>query len=109
MQKSLWLGIALALSAGAGHAVEWKTLRPQGYVSDFAGVVDVASKAQLEAYCLKLENSTKVQLALVTIRSLEREPVEDVARAIFQAWGVGHKDSNDGVLLLLSIADRRSR
>src|SRR6266481_2071717 len=109
MRRSFWLGVALALCASVGRGVEWNTLRPQGYVSDFAGVIDVASKGQLEAYCAKLEQVTKVQLALVTIASLQGEPVEDVARSIARAWGVGQKGENNGALLLLATGEHRSR
>ena len=109
MPKSLWVAIAIILGASAGHAVDWTALRPQGYVSDFANVIDVSSKGQLEAYCEKVEASTKAQIALVTVPSLQGEPVEDVARTIGRAWGIGHKGENDGVLLLLAIADRKSR
>jgi uncharacterized protein len=48
-------------------------------------------------------------MALVTIASLEGEPIEDVANTIFRAWGVGQKGKNEGILLLLSIGDRRTR
>jgi uncharacterized protein len=48
-------------------------------------------------------------MALVTVGSLQGEPVEDVANTMFRSWGVGQKGSNEGILLLLSIADRRSR
>jgi uncharacterized protein len=72
-------------------------------------VIDPASKAQLEAYGGIVEQSTGAQMALVTIASLEGEPIEDVANTIFRAWGVGQKGKNEGILLLLSIGDRRSR
>ena len=54
-------------------------------------------------------SATGVQMALVTIPSLEGEPIEDVANTIFRAWGVGQKGKNEGILLLLAIGDRRSR
>jgi uncharacterized protein len=109
MGKRLRLGLLLGLCACAGRAVDWKALQPQGYVSDFAGVMDPASKAQLEAYGGIVEQLTGAQMALVTIASLEGEPIEDVANTIFRAWGVGQKGKNEGILLLLSIGDRRTR
>jgi uncharacterized protein len=91
------------------YGVDWKALKPQGYVSDFAGVVDASSKAALERYCAAVEKSTGVQMAFVTVKSLEGEPVEDVANDIFRGFGVGQKNKDNGVLLLLSIDDHRSR
>ena len=109
MRKCLRVIALLGLFASAGAAVDWKALKPQGYVSDFAHVIDPASKAQLEAYCATVEQSTGAQIALVTIPSLEGEPIEDVANTIFRAWGVGQKGKNEGILLLLAIGDRRNR
>jgi uncharacterized protein len=56
-----------------------------------------------------VQRAAGVQMAFVTIPSLEGEPIEDVANTLARAWGVGQKGSNEGILLLLSIQDRRSR
>lgn len=111
MMKWLRLGVVLALGAGSGWAVDWKARYPQpeGYVSDFAHVIDAASKSQIEAYAAAVQQATGAQMALVTIPSLEDEPIEDVTNTIFRAWGVGEKGKNDGIMLLLSIGDRHSR
>jgi len=98
----------LCLMAPA-FAVDWKTLRYQGYVSDFAGVVDPASRAELESYATRVQQATGAQMAFVTIKSLEGEPIEDVTNDIFHAWGVGQKGENNGLMFLLSIGDRKSR
>jgi len=109
MNKCLRLSVLLALGAAAAGAVDWTTLKPQGYVSDFAGVIDAVSRQQLENYCGIVERSTGAQVALVTLPSLQGEPIEDVANTIFRAWGVGKKGKDEGILLLLAIQDRRSR
>ena len=92
-----------------GFAVDWKSLKPQGYVSDFADVIDEGSKAELEAYAARVEQATGAQLAFVTVKSLEGEPIEDVANDIFHAWGIGQKGEDNGAMVLLSIGDRKSR
>jgi uncharacterized protein len=90
-------------------AVDWKALKPQGYVSDFAGVVDAASRAELESYASRVKQATGAELAFVTVQSLQGEPIEDVANDLFHAWGIGRKGEDDGALVLLSIADHKSR
>ncbi len=95
--------------ATLAFGVDWKALKPQGYVSDFGHVIDAQSKAALEQYCARVEQVTGAQMALVTIPSLEGEPIDDVANTIFRAWGVGQKGKNEGIMLLLVINDRRSR
>jgi uncharacterized protein len=106
--RHLPLVAALAATACA-WAADFSALRPQGYLSDFAGVVDAVHRRQIESYCAALEQATGAQIALVTLPSLEGDPVEDVANLLFRRWGVGQKGENNGALLLLSINDRRSR
>jgi uncharacterized protein len=111
LQMMKWLRLAawLVVSASAGWAVDWAAYKPEGFVSDFAKVIDPASKAQLERYAGAVQRASGVQMAFVTVASLEGEPIEEVANAIARAWGVGQKGQNEGVLLLLAIRDRRSR
>jgi uncharacterized protein len=109
MQKRLRLALMVLWCASAGWAVDWKSLPAQGYVSDFARVIDAGTRQRLESYCAAVERASGVQIALVTIPSLEGEPIEDVANTIARAWGVGQKGRNEGLLMLLAIGDRRSR
>jgi len=103
----LFAGV-LCLTAPA-LAVDWKSLKPQGYVSDFAGVVDAESKTQIEDYAARVQQATGAQLAFVTLPSLQGEPIEDVTNDIFRAWGVGQKKEDNGAMVLLSVGDRKSR
>jgi uncharacterized protein len=90
-------------------AVDWKSLKPQGYLSDFAGVVDAGSKAQLESYAAAVKQATGAELAFVTVQSLQGEPIEDVANDLFHAWGIGQKGEDNGALVLLAVGDHKSR
>src|SRR6202166_324212 len=109
MNKLLRLCCLLALSLAPASAVDWKALKPQGYVSDFAGVVDAGSKAELESYAARVRQATGAELAFVTIQSLQGEPIEDVANDLFRAWGIGQKGEDNGALVLLAVGDRKSR
>ena len=93
----------------AAFAIDVAALQPQGYLSDFANVVDAESKAAIGRYCTAVEQSTKAQIALVVIDTLDDQPVEDVANDLFRRWGIGKKGTDEGVLLLLVVKDRRSR
>ena len=90
-------------------ALDVNSLKPQGYVSDFAKVLVPESRAQLEAYCGRVEQVTGVQMAIVTIDTLDGEPVEDVANALYRKWGIGKKGKDEGILLLLAIKDHKDR
>ncbi|HEX3745219.1 MAG TPA: TPM domain-containing protein [Bryobacteraceae bacterium] len=109
MKKWLRLGVAVALGASGGWAVDWNVRypKPEGYVSDFAHVIDPAGQKQIEAYAAAVEHVTGVKMAFVTIPSLETEPVDAVAESIFRGWGPGDRGDDNSVLLLLSIAEHR--
>ena len=109
MKLTLRCALLLALVVSTALAVDFGALKPQGYVSDFAGVVDASARPALNRYCAAVESSTGVQIALVTLATLEGEPIEDVANLLFRKWGVGAKGKNEGILLLLVTGDRRSR
>lgn len=90
-------------------AVDAKTLpKPTGYVSDLAHVINPSEIDQLEAFCTRVEQELGVQFALVTIDSIGDQEIRDFALDVFRTWGVGEKKTNQGVLLLLSIKDRKS-
>jgi uncharacterized protein len=90
-------------------ALDTSKLQPSGYVNDFAHVLDARGAQALEAYCGQVEQATGAQIAVVTVNSLEDEPIEDVANRLFRQWGIGKKGTDEGLLLLLSIKDRKQR
>jgi uncharacterized protein len=108
MRKYLRLSALALLGPLAVKAVDWKALQRKGCASDFAGVMNPASRQQLEAYCRAVAQATGVEMVFVTIPSLEGEPIDDVARTIFRGWEIG-KDKGQGALVLLAIGERRSR
>jgi uncharacterized protein len=98
--------LLLNLSASA-WAEKTDQLKPQGYVDDFAGVLSPAAKAQLTALCTELEQKTHAQVAVVTVKSLDGIPVEDYAVDLATKWGIGPKQADKGVLILLAVNDRK--
>jgi uncharacterized protein len=105
-RATLLLSLSLPLcSQILGQALS----RPTGFVNDRAGVIDTASEVQIEKLCQELESKTGAELVIVTVPSLDGEPIEDYAVNLFKAWGVGKKGQDNGLLLLAVIQDRRSR
>jgi uncharacterized protein len=109
MLKVAGAAIAVLLLSSAANALDTSKLQPRGYVSDFAHVLDAGSVQALEAYCGNVERTTGAQMAVVTVDSLEDEPIEDVANRLFRQWGIGKKGKDEGLLLLLAIRDRKQR
>jgi uncharacterized protein len=83
--------------------------KPTSFVSDYAGMMSASQVSDLENKISQFEKQTTNEIAVVTVPSLDGEPIENLAQEIFTKWGIGKKDKNNGVLLLISLADRKTR
>jgi uncharacterized protein len=101
------LALAAFLYVPLARAEKVEQLSPQGYVNDFAGVIDAPTAQKLNALCQELDQRAAAQIAVVTIRTLEGDTVEDFANRLFKKWGVGPKGSDRGVMILLSVEDHK--
>ncbi|MBS1578953.1 MAG: TPM domain-containing protein [Bacteroidetes bacterium] len=82
---------------------------PPKLVVDNAGVLDSYDAEKLERKLVRLDDSTSNQIAIVIVKTLNDEPIEDVATNTFRAWGIGNKKTNNGVLILVAVDDRKIR
>ncbi|MFH1132868.1 MAG: TPM domain-containing protein [Nanoarchaeota archaeon] len=78
-----------------------------GYVNDYAGIIDAASKAEIEGIAQQLQQNGSAEYAVVTIPSLEGRDIEGYAFELAE----GHlgNANNNGLLLLVSLQDRKYR
>ena len=105
MLKALLFALTL-LAHGAGFQIPQQT---GGYVSDYAGMLSEADEAKLNARLVRFNQATGVQSVIVTVKTLDGDPIEDAAERLFKTWGIGSKERNDGVLLLVSLEERALR
>ncbi len=99
------LGVVLALLlawAWPSGAEKPKDLRTQGYVSDFAGILSDLTKNKLDAICEEVDHKAQAQIAIVTVKSLEDEPIEQYSVELAEQWGIGPKGKDRGVLILIA-------
>ena len=82
---------------------------PQGYVTDQAGAIDPPTKAKIEALAQELQQKTGAEIAVLTVRTTE--PLDDFTYAmrVADAWKVGKKGEDTGVLVLVAVDDRKVR
>jgi uncharacterized protein len=106
---SLLFLLVFAFSASHADSEQVKNLKPQGYVNDFAGVLSAEAKEKLAALCAEVDQKANAQIAVVTVSSLEGQPVEQFANDLFTQWGVGPKQQDRGVMILLAPNDRKYR
>lgn len=84
--------------------------KPANYVVDFAAIINDVAEANLNRYLLELEQKTTAQMVILTINSLEGESLEDLSIKIaHDKWKLGQKGRDNGVLLLVSLQDRKYR
>jgi len=84
--------------------------RPANYVVDLAGVVDPAMESKLNGFLSELERKTTAQLIVLTIKSLEGQPLEEFSIHIaHDLWKLGQKGKDNGVLFLIAMNDRKYR
>ena len=100
-------------SRDAGAVTPWdaliEKLKPQGFVNDFASVLSPQQRDALEQRVRALQTKTGVELAVVTLQSLEGGQIDDFTNKLFARWGIGQKGKNNGVMLLAAMSDRKMR
>jgi len=97
----------ILVTASAVVALEVPYL--SGRVNDQANMLDDAFEGQLEERLRLLEEETGAQVAVLTIPSLEGDPLEDFSMRVVETWKLGRADTDDGVLILIARDERRMR
>jgi uncharacterized protein len=102
--------LALMLTLAVGYPVLAAGFpSPQGYVSDFAGLLSNTGKTKLESDLSQLAQDTTAEVAVVTIASLDGDTIEEYAVNLFAEWGIGTKEEDNGVLFLIAVEEREVR
>jgi uncharacterized protein len=94
-------------AAPAARAADHAYPDPTGYLSDFAEIVDAASADSITSLARELEEKTGAEIAVVTLRDLGGETIDPAATDLFAQWGIGKKGKDDGILVLLALAERK--
>lgn len=100
----------LLLGSGSANAqAEQSPLpKPSAYVNDYAGVVDIATKARMESTLGNLDRQQQIQFSVVTVDTTGGQDIFDYSLAVARGWGIGSKDTQKpSLLLLVAIKDRK--
>jgi uncharacterized protein len=106
MKKAVLL-LFFLLFSGLASAASWPG--PIGYVNDFAHVISAAQSQEMENLLTNLEKKTGIQIAVVTVATVEGADINGAAVDLFKAWGIGKKGKDNGILFLAAIEDHRAR
>lgn len=93
------------------YAAENIPVASNKFVNDFANVINDDTEASMLARAEALLNryNEGVQVMVVTVESLNGESIESYALRMYNTYGIGKKDVNIGVMILVSVNDRKTR
>ena len=80
---------------------------PPRLVNDLANILSQEENYNLERKLNAYSDSTSTQIAVVTMKSTGDYEIKDYAQRLAQQWGIGQKDKNNGIILLVAIEDRK--
>ncbi|MFN8586815.1 MAG: TPM domain-containing protein [Candidatus Eisenbacteria bacterium] len=81
----------------------------EGYVTDAAGILGDTRAAQLESFLDQLQRKTGAEFAVLTVRTTAPDTPEGYKLRVFDAWKLGKKGTDEGVLLLVALDERALR
>ena len=107
MKKGILILLILLFLSPPACAVNYPQL--QGFVTDNANMIDPAYAYDISQLAAKIEQETTVEIAVVTIESLEGESMEMYAVKLFEQAGIGKKDKDNGLLILVAKQEQEYR
>jgi len=77
------------------------------YANDFANVISATDEQSINSYGLQLDEKTTAQVVVVTVASLDGVDLDTYSLGLAREWGIGTEENNNGVLILLALAERK--
>jgi uncharacterized protein len=93
----------------SGSLVLAQTMPPKSntLVTDSTNTLSADQKAQLEQKLVAFDDSTTTQIAVVILNSVGNNDINQYGAALIRAWGIGQKGKNNGILILVALADHK--
>lgn len=79
------------------------------YINDYSSIITDTYKKQIISIGKELEDKTTAEAVIVVINSTNGIPIEEYSNKLFRLWGIGQKDKDNGLLILVAIQDRQFR
>jgi uncharacterized protein len=102
--------VSALLLLAAATAVAQDLPEPQGFVNDFAGVIDSQTELKMTQLAEAVQEATDAEIAVAVVESVEPfATVEEYSIRLASEWGVGGAEDDSGVLFVLAMAEREVR
>lgn len=105
----------LLVAVGAAAVLATPTLAAiklpafQGRITDEAGLLKPEDRQAIEDQLKALEQASTDQVAVVTVKSLDGATIEEFGLEAGRQWGIGQKDKDNGVVLIVAPNERKVR
>ena len=84
--------------------------KPQGYVNDFANIINARDESQIRSMSEAVERATSIEIAVVTVSSMSPYgSIEEFSIALASDWEIGKKGEDNGILLIVALQERKTR
>jgi len=108
MRKTLINSLLLiAMLSSLSFCAEVQLPDYSGHVNDFAKILDSETAGKINFIADKLQENTGAEIAVVTIKSAYPLEPKAYATQLFEKWGIGKKNKDNGILVLFVKKDRR--
>jgi uncharacterized protein len=110
MNRRWWAVLAVVLAAPASAATPSQVYHPpQGhFVRDLSNQVDSSTMVQLDSICAEVDASGDGQLGVAIVGTTSGMAPRAFATDVFKRWGIGHRGTDDGILLFVALDDHKA-
>jgi uncharacterized membrane protein YgcG len=102
----LWLAL-LPASGRAAELVPLPTLKAR--VTDLTASLDATQRGRLEAQLAAFDRTGRAQIAVLMLPTTRPETIEQFGIRLAEAWKIGHKDADNGIIVIVAKDDRKMR
>lgn len=99
--------ILLLMAVTCQYALEVPLLKAR--INDLADILSYSEENLLETLLREAEEKTSSQFALLTLKSLEGDSLEDFSIRVAEKWKIGQKGLDNGVIVIIAMAERKIR
>ena len=97
------------LWTGGSVRAEQPFPKPEGLINDFANVIPSSFKQKIAGITVELLKKTGIPVVVVTMPDIGGAEYNDYANRLYEAWGIGKKGEDKGVLIFVTIKERKMR
>lgn len=103
--KKIIIGLLFCIPAWAEFVVP---LTPHP-VNDYAGVINRNDEEAISKVIVDLKTATSVQIGVLVVPSLNGSTIEEASMKVAEAWKLGSKNNDGGILIMIAMAEHKSR